>query len=233
MSSIRIFRFLCFLIYNFNWYDDDYKVLILCLIYISQKNRIGKGYLKIQEMPRKQKQRKIIMNERIKKLRKIKGLTQTELAERIGVSRTAIYDWERGAYMPEGANLRKLAEMLDTTVGYLVGETPVWARYGDIPETERTREQWDSIQNQVTSQSEAQARARRTMGRYVDPELGIFEIIGDMARMQEATRKNYKHYRERELIVLSSQLDAYRDLVLRIRELQQWEELDGNDEEKH
>lgn len=233
MSSIRILRFLCFLIYNFNWYDDDYKVLILCLIYISQKNRIGKGYLKIQEMPRKQKQRKIIMNERIKKLRKIKGLTQTELAERIGVSRTAIYDWERGAYMPEGANLRKLAEMLDTTVGYLVGETPVWARYGDIPETERTREQWDSIQNQVTSQSEAQARARRTMGRYVDPELGIFEIIGDMARMQEATRKNYKHYRERELIVLSSQLDAYRDLVLRIRELQQWEELDGNDEEKH
>ena len=233
MSSIRILRFLCFLIYNFNWYDDDYKVLILCLIYISQKNRIGKGYLKIQEMPRKRKQRKIIMNERIKKLRKIKGLTQTELAERIGVSRTAIYDWERGAYMPEGANLRKLAEMLDTTVGYLVGETPVWARYGDIPETERTREQWDSIQNQVTSQSEAQARARRTMGRYVDPELGIFEIIGDMARMQEATRKNYKHYRERELIVLSSQLDAYRDLVLRIRELQQWEELDGNDEEKH
>ena len=189
--------------------------------------------MKIQEMPRKRKQRKIIMNERIKKLRKIKGLTQTELAERIGVSRTAIYDWERGAYMPEGANLRKLAEMLDTTVGYLVGETPVWARYGDIPETERTREQWDSIQNQVTSQSEAQARARRTMGRYVDPELGIFEIIGDMARMQEATRKNYKHYRERELIVLSSQLDAYRDLVLRIRELQQWEELDGNDEEKH
>lgn len=173
------------------------------------------------------------MKERIKKLRKIKGLTQTELAERIGVSRTAIYDWERGAYMPEGANLRKLAEILDTTVGYLVGETPVWARYGDIPETERTREQWDSIQNQVTSQSEAQARARRKMGRYVDPELGIFEIIGDMARMQEATRENYKHYKERELIVLSSQLDAYRDLVLRIRELQQWEEPNGSDEEKH
>lgn len=173
------------------------------------------------------------MNERIKKLRKIKGLTQTELAECIGVSRTAIYDWERGAYMPEGANLRKLAEALDTTVGYLVGETPVWARYGDIPEAERTREQWISIRDQVVSQSDAQAEARRAMGRYTDPELGIFEIIGDMAKMQESTRRNYKHYEERELIILSSQLYAYIDLVNKIRELQPWKELNGNDEEKH
>lgn len=186
------------------------------------KRAIGKSK-KCQENEIKEK---IIMNERIKKLRKIKGLTQTELAERIGVSRTAIYDWERGAYMPEGANLRKLAEMLDTTVGYLVGETPVGARYGDIPEAERTREQWNSIQNQVTSQSETEARALKTMGRYADPEHGIYEIIGDMAKMQEATRRNYKHFYERELIVLSSQLDAYKDLINKIRALEPWKDLE-------
>ena len=175
----------------------------------------------------------LTLQEKIKKLRKNKNLTQSELASIAGVTKTAVYNWERGSYSPDGDNLRKLAEALGTTVSYLLGETDIWPHGGEIPETERTWAQCISIRDQVVGQSEAQAEARRAMGRYADPELGIFEINGDLAKMQESTRRNYKHYEERELIILSSQLYAYIDLVNKIRALQPWKELNNNDEEKH
>ena len=40
----------------------------------------------------------------IKDLRKKAGLTQGELAEKTGVSRSAVYDWESGKYPPTDAN---------------------------------------------------------------------------------------------------------------------------------
>lgn len=40
----------------------------------------------------------------IKELRKKAGLTQGELAEKTGVSRSAVYDWESGKYPPTDAN---------------------------------------------------------------------------------------------------------------------------------
>lgn len=40
----------------------------------------------------------------IKKLRKKAGLTQGELAEKTGVSRSAVYDWESCKYPPTDAN---------------------------------------------------------------------------------------------------------------------------------
>lgn len=42
--------------------------------------------------------------EHIRQLRKEAGLTQSELAEKAGVSRTTVCDWERGAYPPTDAN---------------------------------------------------------------------------------------------------------------------------------
>lgn len=40
----------------------------------------------------------------IKMLRKKAGLTQGELAEKTGVSRSAVYDWESCKYPPTDAN---------------------------------------------------------------------------------------------------------------------------------
>jgi len=56
-------------------------------------------------------------------LRKKMKLTQEELSAIVGVSRGAIYDWERDAYSPEGDNLINLAKALDVSVAYLIGET--------------------------------------------------------------------------------------------------------------
>ncbi len=52
----------------------------------------------------------LLSGAKLKELREAKGLTQQKLADAIGVSRTAIYQWEAETYQPEGDNLINLAE---------------------------------------------------------------------------------------------------------------------------
>ena len=58
---------------------------------------------------------------RIQDLRKQRGWTQKELAERICVSDKAVSKWERGLNFPDMALLKPLAEVLDTSVMELLG----------------------------------------------------------------------------------------------------------------
>ena len=53
-------------------------------------------------------------------LRKEKGLTQMELAERLNVSRQAISRWEVGAALPSTDNLKTLGELYGVSVDYLL-----------------------------------------------------------------------------------------------------------------
>jgi transcriptional regulator with XRE-family HTH domain len=59
----------------------------------------------------------------IKTFRKEMGLSQQEFADRVGVSRSAVYEWERGGYLPDGENLKKLASVLGVSVSFLLGES--------------------------------------------------------------------------------------------------------------
>ena len=52
----------------------------------------------------------------IAKRRKFMRLTQEELAQRIGVSKSAIAKWETDGGLPERDNLRKLSEVLNVSV---------------------------------------------------------------------------------------------------------------------
>ena len=49
-------------------------------------------------------------------LRKSKGLTQTELGERVGVSFQAVSKWERGESLPDTAVLPILSRVLETSI---------------------------------------------------------------------------------------------------------------------
>lgn len=60
-------------------------------------------------------------SKRLKELRKEKELTQKELAEKLGVGRTTISEYESGKIVPRQDGLVKLAEILDVTVDYLTG----------------------------------------------------------------------------------------------------------------
>lgn len=52
------------------------------------------------------------IGERIKQKRRAAGLTQLELAAKIGIKRSAVTQWELGITQPNGQNLLKLAESL-------------------------------------------------------------------------------------------------------------------------
>ena len=61
--------------------------------------------------------------ERIKEQRKLKKLTQTELAELVNSSRSSIAQIETDKYNVSYAMLSLIADALDTTVDYLQGKT--------------------------------------------------------------------------------------------------------------
>lgn len=82
--------------------------------------------------------------EKITLFRKKNGLSQEELAEKIGVSRQAVSKWETGDALPEITKLKALAETFNVTVDFLLDDekdefinqhefqsTPVIARYAE------------------------------------------------------------------------------------------------------
>lgn len=60
------------------------------------------------------------MSNRIQNLRKSKGISQEELAEKIGVSRQAVSKWESEQSMPDIEKIILLSEYFDVTTDYLL-----------------------------------------------------------------------------------------------------------------
>lgn len=65
------------------------------------------------------------MAKRIRQTRKAARMSQTELAERIGVSQGAVSQWEQGIAEPKSRQLCELAEALEVTADYLLGRTEI------------------------------------------------------------------------------------------------------------
>ena len=60
--------------------------------------------------------------ERLKKARLSLNLSQTDLAEKTGISERTIYSYEQTGKYPREGNRPKLAEALNVTIGYLMGD---------------------------------------------------------------------------------------------------------------
>lgn len=58
---------------------------------------------------------------RLKELRKAKGLTQTQLANELGIPVNTYSNYERGDREPKLATWQKLADYFDVSVDYLIG----------------------------------------------------------------------------------------------------------------
>ena len=63
--------------------------------------------------------------DRLIKLRKELNLTQEELAQKIGYTRTAISAWEIGRNEPSNADTIKLAEYFSVSTDYLLGKSDI------------------------------------------------------------------------------------------------------------
>lgn len=64
-----------------------------------------------------------MLNENIKVIRKSKGLSQQDLADKLNVVRQTISKWEQGLSVPDSDLLIALSEALETPVSTLLGET--------------------------------------------------------------------------------------------------------------
>lgn len=79
----------------------------------------------------------------IELLRRQKGLSTKELADIIGVSASAVSQWENGAKNPRKDKLEKLADALDTSVDFLLGK-----KESPAQEMDRTEQQiWNIVKD--------------------------------------------------------------------------------------
>ncbi|HHY79518.1 MAG TPA: helix-turn-helix transcriptional regulator [Thermoanaerobacter sp.] len=75
-----------------------------------------------------------MLGERIKELRKKKGVTQKELALYLGVSDRAVGYYESGQRTPPPDILQKIADFFHVSVDYLLGRTDVYNPTDEITE---------------------------------------------------------------------------------------------------
>jgi len=64
-----------------------------------------------------------MFGDNLKTIRRQKGFSQETLAERLHIVRQTISKWEKGLSVPDAEMLIQLADILDTTVATLLGET--------------------------------------------------------------------------------------------------------------
>ncbi|WP_247930729.1 helix-turn-helix domain-containing protein [Streptococcus mitis] len=61
-------------------------------------------------------------HEKLKMLRKKEGLTQQEVADKIGINRPSYSNWEKGRREPSFENLSMLACIFDVSIDFLLSE---------------------------------------------------------------------------------------------------------------
>ena len=64
-----------------------------------------------------------MFKEKLKELRRKKGLSQQELADKLDISRQSVYKWEQGISYPEITKLPELAKLFDVTVDDLLNDS--------------------------------------------------------------------------------------------------------------
>lgn len=100
-----------------------------------------------------------MLNENIQKLRKQKGLSQEELAQRLHVVRQTVSKWEQGLSVPDAQLIVRLAEELDTTVSTLLGEGVAQQETEDV--LQRISDRLEELNGQFARMNERRRRAWR------------------------------------------------------------------------
>jgi len=78
------------------------------------------------------------LSEKIFALRRSRGLSQEELAEKLDVSRQAVSRWENGSALPDASNILRLSKLFGVTADYLLNED--YQSDEDLPKVQQTKE---------------------------------------------------------------------------------------------
>lgn len=99
-----------------------------------------------------------MLNENIRAARKARGLSQEELAVRLGVVRQTVSKWEQKLSVPDSDLLISLSEVLETPVSTLLGET---AAEPEADSLGAICEKLEDINLQLAERKAARRRAQR------------------------------------------------------------------------
>lgn len=80
-------------------------------------------------------ERKSKFNIKLRELRKHYNYTQADIAKILGISDTAVANYEKGKRRPEYETLTKLADLFGVTIDYLIGRNGTWKN--EMPENLR------------------------------------------------------------------------------------------------
>lgn len=111
------------------------------------------------------------LKEKLVALRKKKGLSQLEVAEKMNISRQAISRWETGAAVPSAENLKYLGNLYNVSLDYLFNDGVV--EIGGNKEITETLESEISLER---SQTEPK-KYDKTKIKWVVTVLCLFALI--------------------------------------------------------
>lgn len=78
------------------------------------------------------------LSDKITTLRKQSGMSQEDLAEKLGVSRQAISRWEMGSAMPDANNILQISKLFSVTTDYLLNDE--YESDNDLPKIQKMKE---------------------------------------------------------------------------------------------
>ena len=113
-----------------------------------------------------------MLNDNIRTIRKARGYSQEELAIRLNVVRQTVSKWEKGLSVPDAELLSKMAEVLEVSVGELLGEPKTQPQ-----ESDAVVEQLARINEQLAVKNRRARRIWRTIG-IILAALVLLNIIG-------------------------------------------------------
>ena len=118
---------------------------------------------------------------RLKKLRKQKKLTIVELAEKIGVTKLTILNWEHGTHEIKGSNAKKLADYFNVSIPYLLGyDTDLVAKINEWADERNLKQadpkiQWMRITEEVGEIRDVLLKPTK----FTDPQMALKDAVGD------------------------------------------------------
>lgn len=121
---------------------------------------------------------------RLKEIRQSKGWSQTELAQRVGVKRQAIYDMESGKYVPNTALALRMSRQLSCRVEDLffeeIPETEQPVTLVEAPEREDQRIEVAKVRGRLVGYPLA---GKRTFNHGFRPADGLLNAEGDKVKL--------------------------------------------------
>lgn len=125
-------------------------------------------------------------SEKLMTLRKQAGMSQEQLADRLGVTRQSVSKWESGTALPELVKLISLSEIFGVSVDYLVKDYMEEPEQADesVPDTARLEQKVDDLTRYVKGSFYAYDSKTRILG------LPLVSIRVGFVRRQQMTWEN-------------------------------------------